>query len=90
MASPQPRYSKEELARRSEAIFARDIRSQLANVPDNQFVAIDIETGSYELDENELAASDRSMARYPRAQIWLRRVGSPHARRFGFHRHSAL
>jgi len=46
-------------------------------------VAIDIETGAYELDADELAASDRLLARIPNAQIWLCRVGSRYARRFG-------
>jgi hypothetical protein len=47
------------------------------------FLAIDIETGEYEIDANEMAACDRLEARVPDAQIWLRRVGSRFARRFG-------
>jgi hypothetical protein len=48
-------------------------------------VAIDIETGTYEVDANELAASDRLLARVPNAQIWLRRIGFRYTHRFGFH-----
>jgi hypothetical protein len=86
MDSLQPRYSKEEFARRGESIFERDIRPHLKGAPANHFVAIDIETGAYEVDKSELAASDRLLARHPNAQIWLRRVGSRFAHRFGSHR----
>ena len=41
-----------------------------------KFVVIDIDTGAYEVDADELAASDRLLARYPDAQVWLRQVGS--------------
>jgi hypothetical protein len=90
MPSPKPRYSREEFARRGEEIFKRDIRPHMQAAKEGQFVAIDIETGAYEVDESELAASDRLMARFPNAQIWLRRVGSRHARRFGSSRRSGL
>lgn len=83
MASTQPRYSKEEFARRGDEIYEQDIRPHLQAVQEGQFVALDIETRAYEVDADELAASDRLMARIPNAQIWLRRVGSRYARRFG-------
>jgi hypothetical protein len=50
---------------------------------EGKFVAIDIETGVYEIDGDELVASDRLLARLPDAQIWLRQVGSRYVRRFG-------
>jgi hypothetical protein len=59
---PQPRYSKEEFARRGEAIFERDIRPHLKPGHDEVFVLIDIETGAYEIDADELRASDRLRA----------------------------
>jgi hypothetical protein len=48
-----------------------------------QFVAIDIETGGYELDTDDYAATERLVARYPDAQIWIMRVGQPTAYRIG-------
>jgi len=86
MASIQPRYSKEDFARRGEAIFERDILPVVGGADERNFVAIDIETGAYEIDADELAASDRLRARVPMAQIWLRRIGSPYARHFGMGR----
>ena len=45
-------------------------------------MVIDIETGAYEIDLDELAASDRLLARRLDAQMWMRRVGPRYARRF--------
>jgi len=83
MAATKPRYSKEEFAQRGEAIYQRDIEPLVQGGDDGSFVAIDIETGKYEIDADETAASDRLLARVPNAQIWLRRIGSPYIRRFG-------
>ena len=80
----QPRYSKEEFAKRGDAIFERDIKPRVSSEDKEKFVAIDIETGSYEIDASELVASDRLRARIPEPQIWLRRIGSPYAYRFGW------
>ena len=46
-------------------------------------MAIDLETGDYEVDVSEIAACDRLEARHPEAQIWMVRIGSRHVRRFG-------
>ena len=82
----QPRYSKEEFARRGDEIYERVLRPVLETGNEGRFVAIDIETGAYEIDADELAASDRLLDRVPDAQIWLRRIGSRYAHRFGLSR----
>lgn len=83
MAELQPRYSKEEFAQRGDDIYERDIRPHLKSGDEGKFVVIDIETRAYEIDVDELAASDRLLARHPDAQVWLRRIGSRYVRRFG-------
>jgi hypothetical protein len=88
MPATRPRYDKNEFANRGDAIYDRVVRPALDPTCDGQFVAIDIETGAYEVDADEIAASDRLTARVPGAQIWLRRIGSRFARRFGAHSHS--
>jgi len=88
MAAIRSRYSKEEFSRRGEEIFERDIRPQVADRDKNDFVLIDIETGAYEVDADELAAARRLRARVPGAQIWGRRVGSRYSRHFGGRFHS--
>ena len=84
----RPRYSKEEFARRGDEIYERDIHPIVKEEDVGKFVAIDIETGAYEVDASELAASDRLSARVPDAQTWLKRVGSRYVRRFGQRPHS--
>ena len=83
MTVSQPRYSKEEFARRGDAIYERDIRPHVEAGNTGKFVAIDLNTGAYEIDADELVASDRLCVRHPDAQVWLTRVGSRYARRFG-------
>jgi hypothetical protein len=81
----QPLYSKEEFARRGDEIYERVLRPTVESGNEGRFVAIDIDTEAYEIDADELLASDRLLARVPNAQIWLRRIGSRYAHRFGFH-----
>jgi hypothetical protein len=79
----QPRYSKEEFAQRGDALYESQIRSQVEAGNHGKIVAIDLETGAFEVDASEIAACDRLEARYPDAQIWMVRIGSRHVRRFG-------
>jgi hypothetical protein len=78
-----PRYSKEEFARRGDEIYDRVIQPHVIQGDKGKFVLIDIETGDYEMDWNELVAHDRLVLRHPDAQVWFTRVGSRYARRFG-------
>jgi hypothetical protein len=83
MTARRPRYTKGEFARRGDAIYERDVKCVVELSYRGKFVAIDIETGRYEVDADELTASDRLLARVPDAQIWMRRIGSRYTRRFG-------
>jgi hypothetical protein len=83
MGSVKRRYEKEEFARRGDSIYENDIRPQLKPTDAGKFVAIDIESGIYETDEDEMEAGDRLLARIPEAQIWIVRVGSRYVHRFG-------
>ena len=77
------RYPKEEFARRGDDIYEHDVRPTFKPKDVGKFVAIDIETGEYEMDRDELAACDRLNARIPNAQPWLTKVGSRAAHNFG-------
>jgi hypothetical protein len=59
------------------------VRPQVEEGNHGKIVAIDIETGAFEVDACEIAACDRLEARYPDAQIWIVRIGSRHVPRFG-------
>jgi hypothetical protein len=75
MTKLQPRYSKDEFARRGHEVYERDIRPRLVPEDDGKFVAIDIETGAYEADWDDYTATERLLTRKPDAQIWLARIG---------------
>jgi hypothetical protein len=86
----QPRYSKEEFSRRGDEIYERQVEPYVENRDAGKFVAIDVETGAFEVDQSELAASDRLLARLPGAQVWLRQIGARFTHRFGLRRLASL
>lgn len=77
------RLSREEIARRGDEIYEREILPHLRPEDEGKFALIDTGSGDYELDRDEVAASDRLLARHPEAQVWTRQAGSLYARRFG-------
>ncbi|MBW4628104.1 MAG: hypothetical protein KME49_21970 [Brasilonema octagenarum HA4186-MV1] len=88
MSLGQPQYSKEEFARLGDEIYQRDIYPQLQSAQlqsdsGGKIVAIDIATGAWEIDDDEISACCRLEKRYPNAQIWIVKVGSRYVRRFG-------
>ena len=83
MSVRAPRYSKEEAARLGDEIYDRDIRSQVEPAHNDQIVAIDLDTGLWEMDADEMAADERLLSRVPDAQMWMTRVGFGYTRRFG-------
>jgi hypothetical protein len=77
------RYSKEEFARRGNEIYESQVRPQVESGNHGKIVAIDIETGAFELAKDTMTASDRLLERYPDAQIWCVRVGHKGVHRSG-------
>lgn len=82
MAIRQPKYSKDEFAQRGDALY-EGLRPSVEAKHFGEYAIIDIESGDYEVDPDEMAASDRLLARQPAAQAWMVRIGFPSARRFG-------
>jgi hypothetical protein len=83
MTGQQPRYSKEEYARRGGEIYEQQIRSQVEAGNKAKTVAIDIETTEYALGENILAAAQPLLDRNSDAQIWVVRIGHRAVHRIG-------
>jgi hypothetical protein len=81
--SVKRRHSKDEFAQRGDAIYKNDVRPQLKPDDEGKFAAIDIESGMYEVNEDELVACDKLRVRVPEAQIWMVRIGSRYVHRFG-------
>jgi hypothetical protein len=72
-----------EFARHGDALVESRVRPNLTPADQDKFVAIDIETGEYELDKNEMKAADRLRKRVPDPQIWLVHVTLGYLHRFG-------
>ena len=79
----KPRYTLDELARLGDAAYEREVAPRAGAEDIGRFVAIDVETGAYEIDVDEVAAIDRLLQRRPGAQSWLRRIGTRYAHTFG-------
>lgn len=77
-----PRYSADKHARRGKEIYEQSIRPQIENQI-GKIVAIDVDTGEFELGENTLDASEKLLSRLPDAQIWCLRIGHVAVHRFG-------
>ena len=75
MAVRQRRYSKEELAQRGQELYESGIQQQVESGNNGKIVAIDIETGVFEVDENLVTATSRLFEQYPDAQPWVIRIG---------------
>ena len=83
MTTRQPCYSKEEFARLGDEIYESQVRPQVEECNHGKIVAIDLDTGDFEIDASEITACDRLEARHPNAQVWMVRIGSRYVRRFG-------
>jgi len=65
MTVRQPRYSKEEFARRGNQIYESQVRSQVEEGNQGRIVAIDIETGAFEVADDLVTAAKQLSARVP-------------------------
>ena len=72
---PHEGYSKEELARLAHEIYEREIREEVEPGQVGRFLALDVESGDYEVADGVLEASERLTGRRPGAVPHLMRVG---------------
>ncbi|HZP83590.1 MAG TPA: hypothetical protein VFB21_18240 [Chthonomonadaceae bacterium] len=80
---PHARFSSEEIERRGEEIYERDIRDKVEDEFDGKVIVIDIETGDYAIDESALPAADRLLAKHPDAALYSMRIGYDAVYSFG-------
>ena len=68
MKIQQRHYSKDELAQRGQEIYVSQIQPIVASDDDGKILAINVDSGAFEIDDDTLVASDRLLERYPEAQ----------------------
>lgn len=66
-----------ERHRLAQEMYDRVVRPRLTPADDYKYVALDIDTGEYEIDADDYAASERLHTRRPTGRGWLFRVGQP-------------
>jgi hypothetical protein len=83
MPTTESRHTPDELARLGEQIFDQQVQPALQPADHGKFVAIDVESGEYEIDEDDYTAVARLRSRVPTADVWLMRAGYRAAYRIG-------
>lgn len=71
----QPTYTNEEIGRLGEDLYHRVIRPQVMPEHKGKFLVLDIETGDYEIDANDLQAEKRLRDRHPNGVLYGLRIG---------------
>lgn len=79
MAAAKSNAKSEEIAKLGSEIFHQRIQPALKPEDDGKYVAVDIDSGDYELDADDYSAVMRLRTRHPKARIWLERAGLPTA-----------
>ena len=80
---PHPRYASAEIVQRGQVLYDQQIRAHVEASHPGKFLVLDIETGDYEIDADDVAALQRAKARHPDAAFYILRVGTPTAYRLG-------
>ena len=79
-----PTRPRDVIARIGKEIYQRDIRQQVEADHHGEVVSIDVDTGSWAIANDLLAAADRLRAQCPDAvNVWSERVGHRAVASFG-------
>ncbi|MCY3551848.1 MAG: hypothetical protein OXH39_15410 [Candidatus Poribacteria bacterium] len=81
---PYSDYPHGTIAARGEEIYHHQLRKKVESKHNGEFLTIDIETGDYEIDADEVVSSTRLLEKHPEAVIYCLRIGFPAAHRIGF------
>lgn len=75
----QDLLSPDDVAARGLTIYNARIKAQVEPQHQDKFLMLDIHSGDYEVDEDDIAAEERLFARRREAVVYQLRVGSPAA-----------
>ncbi len=83
---PHPRMTAEDAEDIAERLYDTKIKPLLEPSFKGQFLVIDVESGEYEVDPDEMAAMERARAKNPNGIRFLKRVGFAAAHSIGSRR----
>ncbi len=77
-------HNEAEPARLGQELYEQEIRAAIDEAKDRgKMLVINVETGEYEMDTDDVAAAKRAKARFGSAALFAMRVGHPAAYRLG-------
>ena len=82
---PSTPYTDQEIVERGQALYEQEIRPKVEPEHKGEYLIVNVETGDYVMDADDLVASKRAKAKYPNAPLFTVRVGYPTAYRLGGH-----
>src|SRR5713101_6905099 len=77
------RLSGNEIVKRGQAVYNEKIRPQVEAENKGKVLVINVETGEYEMDADDVAAAKRARSRFPDTPLFSMRIGYPGAYRLG-------
>ena len=79
MSAAKTEETAEQFGKRAADLYERVVKPKLKAEDDGKFVAVDANTGEFEVDEDDYLVVESLLARLPDADIWLKRAGHPTA-----------
>jgi hypothetical protein len=75
MSAIELRRTPQELAQLGAETYDKQVRPTLRTEDDDRFVAIDVLSGEFEIDDDDYSAVLKLRSRRPSAEIWLGCIG---------------
>jgi len=72
---PNLTLDRQAFARRAEEYYPRVLRARLEPDHKGECLVLDVDTGDYEVDADEMAAIHRARAKHPDTLFYILRVG---------------
>jgi len=82
---PHARYASAEIVQRGQTLYEQQIQRQVEPQHTGEFLILDIETGDYEIDAEDVRALQRAKAKHPDGAFYIVRIGATTAYRLGAH-----
>ncbi len=71
----QATQTPDQIVQRGEAIYNDRIRPYVEPQKNGQYLILDVDSGDYEVDQDEVVATKRAQARHPNGTFLALRIG---------------
>lgn len=78
-----PHEPTDPMIAEARKLYERDIRAQVEPEHNGQLIVIDLDTGGFEVDADDMVAFERASQRFPGGRLFALRVGRRVAYRIG-------